>query len=220
MHKKLKKDVNITGITSSGMLMRLLATRPSGLTTVEAAKREAVLENSQARVSVMRDGFLRLIGADQIVPGDILVLAASEKTPVTIATVNKDVNVIEAGEAVTEMVHGVVLDATVGAKAQTSKVRVGSTFMMAVAALVSFCAVLMVNQFAFMGLATLVVGAILLTMIKLVNLGQIKVAIDLNDLPVSERCVQVSQQIKPVVRVFQELLVHAGNAEIPQPVLA
>lgn len=71
-----------------------------------------------------------------------------------------------------------------------------------------------------MGLATLVVGAILLTMIKLVNLGQIKVAIDLNDLRVSERCVQVSQQFKPVVRVFQELLVHAGNAEIPQPVLA
>lgn len=220
MHKKLQKDININGITSSGMLMRLLATRPSGLTTVEAAKRESVLENSQVQVSVMRDGFLRLINADQIVPGDILVLATSEKTPVTIATINKDVNVVEAGEIVTEMVHGVVLDATIGAKTQTTKVKTGSPFMMAVAALVSFCAVLAVNQFAFMGLATLVVGSMLLTMIKLVSFGQVTVAFNLNDLRVSERYTQVSQLIKPVVRVSQELLVHAGNAEIPQPVLA
>ncbi|KRM23853.1 hypothetical protein [Latilactobacillus graminis] len=219
MQKKLRKDINFNETISSGMLMRLLGTRPSGLTSLEAAKRLTVLDNSQVYVSVMRDGFLRIVGADQIVSGDILVLAASEVTPVAVATIDKAVNLIEANQVVTEATHGVVLDASPN-KTQAPKIKIRNTFMVALIALVLFSTVLAVNQFVFMGLAALVVGTIFLTMIKLVNLGNLKVVINAANWHGSQVSRSGGQQVKPVIRVVRKLLVHAGNAEIPQPVLA
>jgi len=100
MHKNLKQETTLNAITSSGMLMRLLATRPSGLTTIEAAKRASLVADSNQMASVVRDGFLREIGVDQIVAGDILVLNATEKAPVAVATIDKEMAVIKAGTVV------------------------------------------------------------------------------------------------------------------------
>ncbi|WP_409042992.1 hypothetical protein NON14_05850 [Latilactobacillus sakei] len=226
MHKNLKQETTLNAITSSGMLMRLLATRPSGLTTIEAAKRASLVADSNQMASVVRDGFLREIGVDQIVAGDILVLDATEKAPVAVATIDKEMAVIKAGTVVKTGTRGVVLNETLSPKDDIAKVRLGNAFLMAVAALVSFFAVLAVNEFAFVGV-TIGLAICTAVMMRVTKTGQFKnllVFVSIGQLRmrllVNLHRLMTHLRVEPVWADVQRFLVHAGNAEIPQPVLA
>jgi len=227
MHKNLKQETTLNAITSSGMLMRLLATRPSGLTTIEAAKRASLVADSNRMASVVRDGFLREIGVDQIVAGDILVLDAAEKTPVAVATIDKEMAVIKAGTVVKTGTRGVVLNETLSPKDDIVKVRLGNAFLMAVAALVSFLAVLAVNEFAFAGVTIGLAVCTAVMMMRVTKSGQFKnllVFVSIGQLRmrllVNLHRLMTHLRVEPVWTDVQRFLVHAGNAEIPQPVLA
>lgn len=224
MHKNLKQETTLNAITSSGMLMRLLATRPSGLTTIEAAKRASLVADSNRMASVVRDGFLREIGVDQIVAGDILVLDAAEKTPVAVATIDKEMAVIKAGTVVKTGTRGVVLNETLSPKDDVVKVRLGNAFLMAVAALVSFLAV---NEFAFAGVTIGLAVCTAVMMMRVTKSGQFKnllVFVSIGQLRmrllVNLHRLMTHLRVEPVWTDVQRFLVHAGNAEIPQPVLA
>lgn len=225
MLKKKKTNVTVQGISSLEMLMRVLLTRPSGLTGAEVAKRTAFAPEKTQLVTVMRDGFLREVSAGQLVIGDVLVLAANEKAPVAVVTMNHQMAVVAADFATQEALHGVVVDPRFLTHHETAKVRIMHSVVSAVVTLLAFGGLLAMNEGAFVLAMLVTAGFVLRGMLKIIRLvvsnNQININQQVNQLWVVDIYRLVKHlSVEPMLKDVRHFLVHAGNAEIPQQILA
>lgn len=225
MLKKLKPNMTIQGISSLEMLMRVLLTRPSGLTGAEVAKRTAVAPEKTQLVTVMRDGFLREVSAGQLVIGDILVLATVEKAPVAVVELNANMTVVAPETTPVNDLHGVVVDPRFLTVNQVAKVKVVRSLMTAFTAMMTFSGLLMVSPGAFAAVAVMMIAVMLVSMVKLVQMIKTGHFLRVNGGHSTLMMVELHRlmqhlQVEPGHKAVVQSLIHAGNAEIPQPIFA